>query len=131
MMYIGTLRDYGYTEEQLPALAGALDYPLMIQSGSNPYCYFRFKNFLEETEDPFFKKAEPPDGGASVCILGPARDDAEMIIDYMDTASACFEVEGSCVTVFGFRNIRDYFFYRETPPAKELPDGNEVPEETV
>ena len=121
MMYIGTLRDYGYTEEQLPALAGALDYPLMIQSGSNPYCFFRFKNFLDQEKTGIFAKAEPPDGGASVCILGLGRDDAEMIIEYMDedTSSACFEVEGTCITTLSFRNVRDYFIYRETAPVTE------------
>ena len=144
MMYIGTLRDYGYTAEQLPLLADALDYPLMIQSGSNPYCYFRFKNMLDHQKSGFFAKAEPPDGGASVAILGVDRDRAEMIIEYMDeeTRSACFEVEGTCVTAFSFRNVRDYFIYRETVPAEaESPapdreagalaeEGDPLPEET-
>ena len=121
MMYIGTLRDFGYTEEQLPALANALDYPLMIQSGSNPYCYFRFKSFLDQQKKGIFEKAEPPDGGASVAILGLGREEAEMIIEYMDeeTSSPCFEVEGTCITTFSFRNVRDYFIYRETPVIAE------------
>ena len=122
MIYIGTLRDYGYTEEQLPALSGALDFPLMIQSGSNPYCYFRFRDMLERRKkEKLFSKAEPPDGGASVCILGLERSDSEMNIEYMeDASSACFEVEGTCITVLSFRNVKDYFIYRNDPAADHI-----------
>lgn len=119
MMYIGTLRDWGYTEEQVPALAEALDYPLMIQSGGNPYCYFRFKNMLDNATEKRFQGVLPPDGGASICIVGLERDNAEFTIEYLERTAGCFEVEGACVTTFSFRNVRDYFIYRITPVEQE------------
>ncbi len=121
MVYIGTLRDYGYTEEQLPALSGALDYPLAIQSGRNPYCYFRFRDMLKEQKKGRLAEAEPPDGGASVCILGVDPAEAEMYITFLEGTNACFEVEGTCITVFRFDTVVSSFFYRATPPE----DGTE------
>ena len=112
MMYMGTLREYGYTEEQLPALAKYLDYPLMLQSGENPYSYLRFGNMIRTTNDRRTSEATPPDGGVGVCILGVPSKDAEMAIECHDTVSRCFDVEGSCVTIMGFGNVRDYFVYR-------------------
>ncbi len=36
MMFIGTLRDYGFTAEELPELANYLDHPLVVHCGPNP-----------------------------------------------------------------------------------------------
>ena len=54
-----------------------------------------------------------------------------MIIEYMDeeTSSPCFEVEGTCITTFSFRNVRDYFIYRENPPTTLEENKPEIPEE--
>ena len=112
MMYLGTLREFGYTEEQLPALAKYLDYPLMLQSGENPYSYVRFRNLIQTTDDVRTAGATPSDGGVGICILGVLAKDAEMVLEYHDSRSRCFEVEGSCVTIMGFGNVRDYFVYR-------------------
>ena len=43
MMFIGTLRDYGYTAEDCQALADYLDYPLMIHSSNAPGYYDRYQ----------------------------------------------------------------------------------------
>ena len=120
MMYIGTLRDFGYTEEQLPALAGALDDPLMIQSGENPAAYDRFHHFLALQREGRLSWAEvPPDGGASICILGLHREDAEMTLTAHGSTKACFDVEGTCITVFDFDDVTNYFIYRDQPLAAE------------
>ncbi len=119
LIYIGTLRDYGYTEEQLPAMAGMLDYPLMIHCGRNPYCYFRFRNLLASQKKGRLAAATPPDGGVSICILGPDAEEAEMHIGFLDGIDDCFEVEGTCVTISSFKNVTSYFFYRDIPPAPE------------
>ncbi len=119
LIYIGTLRDYGYTEEQLPAMAGMLDYPLMIHCSRNPYCYFRFRNLLASQEKGRLAAATPPDGGVSICILGPDEEEAEMHIAFLDGIDDCFEVEGTCVTISSFKRVTSYFFYRDTPPAPE------------
>ena len=47
MMYIGTLRDYGYTAEQEPELAPYLDYPLVIHCGNSPVYGERFQQLIE------------------------------------------------------------------------------------
>ena len=115
MMYMGTLRAYGYTEEQLPALAKYLDYPLLFQCGENPYSYLRFQSMIRMTEDSRCASASPPDGGVGICIPGIPKEDAEMTIEVHDTVSRCFDVEGTCVTILGFGNVTDYFVYRMSP----------------
>ncbi len=112
MLFIGTLRDYGYTEEQLPALAEYLDYPLMIHSGENPCAYWRFETVLVRTEDSRLAKAEGTVGGVSVCILGVPREKAETVIHTNDRDAYAFDVEGACVTVMSFHNVKDYFIWR-------------------
>ena len=125
MMYMGTLREYGYTEEQLPALRDYLDHPLMLQCGENHYAYLRFQSLIEASEDPRTAGASPPDGGVGVCILGVAPEDAELVLEYHDAVSRGFDVEGCCVTLMGFGNVTDYIVYRPEIGAAV----NGVPEE--
>jgi len=68
-LFAGTLRDYGYTEENLPAaLAPYLDYPLIVHSGENPFYYGRYEDYIAATYK--ITKVTPPDGGATVSLLG-------------------------------------------------------------
>ncbi len=113
MIYIGTLRDYGYTEKELPALGEALDYPLMLHCGGNPYCYMRFRDLINQRKGRKFEEVEPPDGGVAICIIGPEKEDAEMVIDYLGYSTPCYEIEGTCVTIFDFDEVESYFIYRE------------------
>lgn len=112
MMYIGTLRDYGYTEKQIPYLADYLDYPLMIQCGEDPMCYIRFSQYINTSENERIQKATPPDGGVSICIIGVSVEDAEYIIRSPHMDYHCFFVEGSCVNLFDFDRVTDYIVYR-------------------
>lgn len=112
MICIGTLRDYGYTEEQLPALAGYLDHPLMIHSGENPMAYQRFDCLTARSGDKKVSKALGSDGGVSLCLLGVPRDAAETEVQCHERTYFCFDVEGACVTIFNFSNVRDYYVYR-------------------
>lgn len=112
MMYMGTLREFGYTEEQLPALAKYLDHPLMLQSGENPWIYQRFQSLIATGADRAAAGATPPDGGVGVCILGVDPADAEMTVTCHESTKGCFDVEGSCVTIMGFGNVSDYFVWR-------------------
>lgn len=121
MMYMGTLRDYGYTAEQLPALADYLDYPLMLQAGANPSSYLRFCSLIEATGDARTASASPSDGGVGVCILGVPREAAEQVITCHDETYYCFDVEGCCVTEMGFGNVVDYFVFREGGNAARIP----------
>ena len=112
MLFVGTLRDFGYTEEQLPHLARYLDYPLMMQSGENPYSYFRFQSLIASTSDRRTALATPPDGGVSFCIPGIPPEDAEMIISCHGQTYPCFDVEGCCVTILDFSTVTSYFVSR-------------------
>ena len=112
MIYIGTLRSYGYTEEQLPYLADYLDYPLMIHSGENPQVYQRFACLTIRSEDSRVTKAEGADGGVSLCILGVPREAAEAEVACLEKTYGCFDAEGACITIFNFSNVSDYYVYR-------------------
>ncbi|MBQ8073804.1 MAG: hypothetical protein IJ231_08595 [Clostridia bacterium] len=116
MICIGTLRDYGYTEEQLPGLADYLDYPLMIHSGENPLAYQRFDCLVTRSEDGRLNKALPSDGGVSLCVLGVPREDAAFTVTCHGRTYSGFDVEGACVTIMSFDNVKDYFVFR---PAGE------------
>ena len=130
MIYMGTLREFGYTADQLPALAGYLDYPLMLHCGQNHYSYQRFQSLIEAAADPKLEEVSPTDGGVGVCILGVDKEDAEMAITCHEAVSRCFDVEGSCVTIMGFANVRDYFVYRPgTAGEPEAVDTGEASED--
>ena len=125
MLFMGTLRDYGYTEEQLPALAEYLDYPLMVHSGENPCAYWRFEALLARTEDSRLEKAEGTVGGASVCILGVPREKAETVIHTNDRDAYAFDVEGACVTIMSFHNVKDYFIWRNEAAENAAGETND------
>ena len=112
MMYMGTLRQYGYTAAQLPALADYLDYPLMLQSGANPYSYLRFDRLISTSSDARVRSASPSDGGAGVCILGVPRSEAELELTCHEDTYYGFDVEGSFVPIMYWGNVRDYFVWR-------------------
>lgn len=115
MMYMGTLRQYGYTEEQLPLLADYLDYPLMLQSGEDPFCYLRFTDYILSSDNERVKRATPADGGVSISILGVPVEEAEYILAAPCTNYPFFLVEGSCVNVFDFDRVTNYVVYRKDP----------------
>lgn len=117
LMYMGTLRQYGYTEEQLPLLAKYLDYPLMIQCGEDPSCYLRFTDYILSSENPEISRATPPDGGVCVTILGVPVEEAEYIISAPHMDYPCFLVEGTCLNIFDFNQVKDYVVYRQNVPA--------------
>ena len=126
LFYMGTLRDYGYTAEQVPALAEYLDYPLMFQSGGNPYSYLRFMSLIETSTDARTRTASPTDGGAGVCILGVPREAAELVLNVHDEDYYGFDVEGSFLPIMYFGNVRDYFVWR--PSGAASPEGGVLAE---
>lgn len=72
MIYIGTLRDFGYTEEKLgDVLSPYIDYPLVIHCGMNNYHTAWYTQYLEENN---IKGVVPPDGGVTISLLGVPYD---------------------------------------------------------
>lgn len=77
MMYIGTLRDYGFSEEELPELKDYLDYPLVIHCGPNPQYEERFTELV--ANDERYAGCLVTDGGVNVSLLGVHMNDAPYI----------------------------------------------------
>lgn len=88
MMFIGTLRDFGYTAEEVPELAAYLDYALVIHCGPSLMYGERMQGYLDaHADDPYYEGVRVPDGGVAVSIIGVPFDDApnhafEGITDY-------------------------------------------------
>ena len=68
MMYIGTLRDYGFTADEVPELADYLDYPLVIHCGPHPRYAEVIQNYIDAHQDHCWN-CLTTDGGVSVSIL--------------------------------------------------------------
>lgn len=112
MLCAGTLRQYGYTEENLPAAAEYLDNPLMIQCGEDPFYYLRMTDYIRNSADRQVSQATPPDGGVNFCILGVPYDAAEYVFECHGSAYPCFLAEGTCINIYNFDTVTDYAFYR-------------------
>ncbi len=73
MIYIGTLRSFGFTESQLGALAPYIDHPLTIHCGMDNYHTAWYTQYIE---DHHLTGVTPPDGGVTLSILGIPYDQA-------------------------------------------------------
>ena len=91
MMYIGTLRDFGYTAEEEPSLADWLDYPLVIHCGNSPFY-----------------------GKRLVSILGPKPEDAPKHKHVQKTDYSWFPMNdgGYQLTVVNMSDVKYYCWYR-------------------
>ena len=84
MMFIGTLRTFGWAVNNLPTnLAGLLDYPLVIHCSSNEDYYDRYSQYVRASK-PW---AEPTDGGVMVSILNAPKVDTNGIMANEDGSS--------------------------------------------
>ena len=75
MMYIGTLRDYGFTAEEEPDLSDYLDYPLVIHCGPSPFYGERFEKIIQDNPD-LYGRCKTTNGGVEVSILGVPAEKA-------------------------------------------------------
>ncbi|MBQ7454992.1 MAG: C40 family peptidase [Clostridia bacterium] len=73
VMYIGTLRDFGYTEDMLGDLAPYIDHPLVIHCGMNNFHTAWYTEYFKEVG---YTSVTPPDGGVTISILGIPFADA-------------------------------------------------------
>ena len=74
-MYVGTLRMYGYTEEEVPELADELDSPLIMHCSVNASIADRFAYLLENGR-PVYRYATVTDGGVCVSLLCDSAESA-------------------------------------------------------
>ena len=121
LMYIGTLRDYGFTEEELPALADYMDYPLMIHCGVSPVYGARIQEVLD-ADPEYYKKTKTTNGGVQVSIWGVPRDKAEYHETVQKTDFDYFKLpNGQVMTIYDMKNVSKWRWMR-------IPEQVPVPE---
>ena len=113
MMYIGTLRFFGYTAEEEPALASWLDWPLVIHCGLSPLYGERFQKLIDEYPDKY-GYATTTDGGVAISLLGPAPEDAPEHGHVQNTDYAWFTMNdgGYQLTLINLTDVKYYAWYR-------------------
>ena len=101
MMYIGTLRDYGFTAETAPELESYLDYTLVIHSGPNPMSGPRMQQYLDEhADDPYYANVNIPNGGVCVSLIGVPTEDAPYQVEDSNTMYYFFDLDGYQLTLW-------------------------------
>ena len=73
MMYLGTMRMFGWTEASAGEAAALLDEPLVIHCGGNPFYYDRYKVYIAGKG---YRNTMPPDGGVTVSVIRQTDADA-------------------------------------------------------
>lgn len=68
MIFIGTLRDYGFTEEEVPELQDYLDYPLGIHCASHPRYGEAMQRYIDAHPD-YCRNCLTTDGGVNVSLI--------------------------------------------------------------
>ena len=113
MMYIGTLRSFGYTAEEEPALASWLDWPLVIHCGLSPFYGERFRKLIDQYPDKY-GKATTTDGGVAISLLGPKPEDAPEHGHVQNTDYAWFTMNdgGYQLTLINLTDVKYYAWYR-------------------
>jgi hypothetical protein len=121
MLYIGTLRDYAYTEECVEEeLAAFLDYPLVAHCSTNPFYYDRYLDYIRQLQK---KWIHPPDGGVMVSLLGPKLSDAthSKLATWTDTiAFYYFDLDGYPLNVFDTSTMDKHRWYQWNQTPEEV-----------
>lgn len=114
MMFIGTLRDFGYTEEELPELAPYLDYALVIHCGPNFAYTDRIQAFLDaHQDDPFYQGVKTTDGGVAISLIGVPFEDAPNQGHFGVNDFAWFDMpDGYKLTIWDLPNATSFCWFR-------------------
>ena len=97
-LYIGTLKEYGWTEENLPAeLAPYAGYPLLIHCAGSAEYYERYERWLEDNVE---QRVYPPDGGVIVTLLdAPPEAAPRRTLTPNNVVKPVFSLEGYSLQV--------------------------------
>lgn len=120
-IYIGTLRMYGYTEDELPELAAFLDEPLIINSTVNAQISDRFADLIANGL-PKYRGTAVTDGG--VCVSLICRDSSAVphTVHQQNQDTRYFLLpDGTWLPVFLWETVLRYCWYR-TPDAPLDPE---------
>ena len=114
MMFIGTLRDFGFDAEQLPQLAAYLDYPLVAHCGSSFMYHDRTDKYLaEKAGNSYYRGVIPTDGGVAVSLIGAPFEEAPFQ-EHIDVTSFAWYImpDGYRLTVYNLAAASDFAWYR-------------------
>lgn len=113
MMYIGTLRDFGYTAEEEPSLEAWLDYPLVVHCGQNPFYGERFQKLIDGNPEKY-GLCTTTNGGVAVALLGPEAKDAPENGNVQGTDYAWFTMNdgGYPLAVIDMSDVTYFCWYR-------------------
>lgn len=114
LMFIGTLRDYGFTAEEVPELANYLDYPLVAHCGVSPVYGERFEKFIAENE--WYSKCNTTNGGVQISILGVPLEEAPYHERVQITDFAYYKLPDNdqVMTIFDLEIVQSYCWFRQT-----------------
>ena len=123
MIYIGTLRDYGFTAEEVPELKDYLDYPLVIQCSALPRYGDVIQTYIYEHQE-FFWSAETTDGGVNVSILYVPAEAAPYHERVQVTDFDYFLIDEGryALTIRPTENLRAFCWYRPAENASSAGD---------
>lgn len=109
MIYVGTLRTMGFTEEDAGDAAAFMDYPIVIHCGSNPFYYERYAEYLKKAGN---RSVTPTDGGVTVSILMTDLSNAPKEKDSVwGTKYGYFNVGGTPLLVFPLKDCTECAWY--------------------
>lgn len=114
MMFIGTLREFGFTAQTAPELADYLDYTLVIHSGPNPDYGPRMQKYLDEhADDPYYNNINIPNGGVNVSIIGVPVQDAPHQVTDSNVLYHYFELpDGYKITIWDLEAATSFCWFR-------------------
>lgn len=108
LMYIGTLRDYGYTEDTAGEAGAYLDYPLMINCGNDPNYKERTAQYIKDND----LDARPSNGGVTVSIVGMKGSDAPHLREDGVKEFYYFDLNGYQLSVYDVSDASSYVLWR-------------------
>ena len=109
LMYMGTLRDYGYTEETAGDLKDYLGYPLFINCGNDPNYIERTREYLKEVDKTY---ADPNRGGVTVSIAGLTYEGAPHMRDDGAKPFYYYDLNGYQVSVYDLTVASSFRYWR-------------------
>jgi hypothetical protein len=108
MMFIGTLADYGYTAENAPELADYLDYPIVVNSGKNPFYGERYEKYIKENG----LKCNTTNGGVCIYIVGVPTDKAPHSVPSGKETLYYFDLGDYMLTIYDIFTCNSYVWFR-------------------